>query len=229
MLRMTEGQADLHDQSTPQSTFRVVDYEFLPTRLNNDEKFRAAAQKLSGDENLPLTFPRVLNYKYAVGYGPQYLERLTSMPANLLDSDTFEADPELRGPMEEIILFTNSQRKENGFPLFEVKGEGWSVYFIQRLNEIKKVHDEYSSPEDLETIDGPELKSLYFPDKTPERTSELKERPADASVRSTKKKLDSYPPADGPGKIPDVSLSFHKNSRGENVVRGKVRRHKGMS
>ncbi len=134
---MPENQQDIIDLR-PQSTFRVLDFDLLPERLSTDEKFRAAAERLCEGENLNLIFPRVLNYKYAPGYGPDYFKRLTAFPAKLLDSDTYTKDLELRGPIEEIILETNSQRGKYGLPLLKPKGEGWSSYFMQRLEEIKK-------------------------------------------------------------------------------------------
>ncbi len=196
---MSENQKDATELG-PQSTFRVLDFESLPERLSTDEKFRAEVEKLCEGEDLNLTFPRVLNYQYASGYGQDYFKRLTAFPDKLLDSDTYTGDLELRGPMEEIILVTNSQRGKYGFPLLEPKGDGWSDFFKARLETIK--NDFPTQPTKIKDSDRQRKR----------RVARYNDRGANS--------------LDNMSTLPHGKINYRRNNLGESVIKGRVLPHK---
>lgn len=119
-----------------QLAIRVLDFP----NTQKEIQFINDIKSLVGDpDRVNELFPLVFDYSYINSYDARSQRRLTSLPPELLYSDTYDLRPDLRGQMEEIILVTNEQRRLNGYSCWEVRGGGWSQYFSQRLEEINKI------------------------------------------------------------------------------------------
>jgi hypothetical protein len=114
---------------------RVLDFGLMPDRLSSEEKFKSEIQAVCGDEKLPLVFPGIPDYFKARNEGmvtnSELRDSELSMPAMLYDSETYANSPELRGPMEELILGYEKERIKHGLTKRELSGMGGVRLFVK--------------------------------------------------------------------------------------------------
>lgn len=118
----------------------IVDLSVLGDRLSTEEKFKEEVQKVVGDERLPLFFPSMLDFFKAIPQGYDAAKKLRdtelNLPTKLLNSDSYIDKPELRGPVEEIILMYEKERVRQGLARKFVIGIDWSQSFLKRFDAI---------------------------------------------------------------------------------------------
>lgn len=133
---MTEENSVITESNIKQGYVDVLSFETPEA----EAAFKTSVESLlENPVELNLIFPKVFEYKYLLGDKPEFHSGLTALPEELLDSDTYTQNMELRGPMEEIILETNRQRHLNRYPQLEVTGNGWSEQFRERMENILKL------------------------------------------------------------------------------------------
>lgn len=116
----------------------VVDLSLLEPRLSYEEGFNRSVIALGCSGNLPKFFPRVPDVcnklkRPNVAVNDEYREGQLTLPPELYDSRTYERNPILRGPMEEIVLAYEYERIRCGFRRNHLLGDGWSELFKERF------------------------------------------------------------------------------------------------
>lgn len=136
---MVLSDVELMQKAIP--TKQVVDFDKLSKELSSKEKFRKKVQEICGDDELPLVFPGVPDYIKGKNHGlyanTEAIDSELTLPSILYDSDTYIENPELRGPMEELILGYEKERSRNGLPGKKAFGKNWSETFRERLEHIQ--------------------------------------------------------------------------------------------
>jgi len=134
----------------------IVDLKRLEFPLSTKEGFISAVMAL-GCGTLPKFFPNVpeignKNNDKNVVMNSEYRESQLRLPQKLYDSQTYEQNPLLRGPVEEIILAYENERILSGFEKNHIVGDGWSEHFKKRFEKltpkIGPVESSVSSDED---------------------------------------------------------------------------------
>jgi len=138
IVEMGEGDREKFKNITPSKT--IIDLSLFEEPLSTEEGFRAEVQKLCPDERLPLVFPSLPTYfearKKNLVTNEELRKQELSLPKSLYVSDTFGQKPELRGPMEEIIIAFEKERFRQGFSGNSLIGNGWSPTFKRRFKKI---------------------------------------------------------------------------------------------
>lgn len=119
----------------------IIDLNLLEGSLSTEEGFRAEVQKLCPDERMPVVFPLLPTYFKAKKSGlvtnRALRNRELSLPGSLYDSNTYRQKPELRGPLEEILIAYEKERFKQGLPSTVLVGNEWTQTFVKRF---KKIH-----------------------------------------------------------------------------------------
>lgn len=122
-------------------TKQILDFDLMSGPLSTPEGFRNEILPLCGDQSLPLVFPGIPDYFKARIQGivtnMEARDGELTLPRALYDSDTYNDRPELRGPMEELILGYENERLKQGLPNKVVVGSEWSQTFVERLYEVQ--------------------------------------------------------------------------------------------
>ena len=141
----SEGDSEILFLLTP--TTQVVDLSILGKQFSDEEVFRKEVERLC-KQKLPKFFPRIPDYDSAKEVGLitniELRNSELTLPAKLLNSDTFSEWPELRGPAEEIIIGYDKERYKQGLVPIKVTGDSWSQHFRQRLEDVRKKEPGYS-------------------------------------------------------------------------------------
>lgn len=149
----------------------VIDLSKLPQPLSTKEGFTDAVTSLSHSKSLPKFFPNVPDVhnrltRQGIVINDELREDLVVLPPELYDSKTYEKDPVLRGPLEEIILANEKEIILAGFDRNHITGDGWSPNFKERFEklspmisniEIEEILDEKKENKLLEDPKGSKI------------------------------------------------------------------------
>jgi len=126
--------------------------------LATKQRFIDEVKKL-GVDKLPQFFPAVpeLNRAkndFGVTMNDDYREHQLTLPFELYNSNTYNANLSLRGPLEEIILAYERKRTLYGFKRGSLVGDGWSEKFRSRFEKLtpKLGRSELGEPLDDEKL-----------------------------------------------------------------------------
>mgnify|MGYP001562639434 CR=1 FL=1 len=115
----------------------IVDFNSMSESFSTPERFIDVIKKISGEDNLPLVFPFLPDYFKARNEGlvtnSETRDSELSLPEKLYDSETYIDSPELRGPMEEVLLTYEKERVRQGLGRKFVLGETWSPHLERDL------------------------------------------------------------------------------------------------
>src|SRR4030067_15698 len=120
---------------------KVINLSVFEGELSTEEGFRRGVSKLSPEERLPDVFPRIPDYlqerKTGLVTNTEYKDYNLRLPQVFYNSDIYRQRPEVRGPMEEIILAYERERARLGLEMVEVTGGGGGGRFRKRLKRIQ--------------------------------------------------------------------------------------------
>lgn len=116
----------------------------IPSRpivdLRRFEGFVDAVQRLCPEGKLPSVFPNLPTYflarKAGLTVNKGAIDLGLTLPLPLLNSSIYSSSPELRGPMEEIIICYEQERFRQRLPRSTLVGDGWSDTFKTRFEKI---------------------------------------------------------------------------------------------
>ena len=119
----------------------IIDLNLFKPPLNTKEGFTDAVMKMGCGENLPKFFPdipevfnRIANPNIVMNN--DYCDHLLTLPVELYNSDTYENNLALRGPMEEIIIANEIERYKSSLARNYIQGKNWSKNFKKRFRAI---------------------------------------------------------------------------------------------
>lgn len=118
----------------------IIDLRLLDGTLKTQEGFTNAIQRLCPEGKLPPVFPNLPTYfrarKAGLTVNKGAIELGLTLPLPLLNSSIYNPAPELRGPMEEIIICYEQERFRQRLPRSTLVGDGWSDTFKARFEKI---------------------------------------------------------------------------------------------
>lgn len=118
----------------------IVDLGLLEGTLRTQEGFTNAVQRLCPGGKLPAVFPNLPTYFRARNAGltvnKEAMDLGLTLPLPLLNSSIYSSAPELRGPMEEIIINYEQERFRQRLQRSTLVGDEWSDTFKARFKKI---------------------------------------------------------------------------------------------
>lgn len=121
----------------------IVDLTKLGEPLSTKNGFSNAVMNLGCTRKLPAVFPAIPNISSTkvegVTMNNEAKESLLTLPLELYDSETYDLNPLLRGPLEEILIANERERVKCGFTPNRLMGNGWSEHFRKRFEKFKPI------------------------------------------------------------------------------------------
>ena len=139
---MSEPDVETTREIIPSKT--IIDFSVLDESLSSEDKFRSRVKKITREDKLPVFFPGLPDFfkakKQGLTTNQEYIDSQLSLPRVLYDSDTYIENLELRGPIEEIIIRYEKERKRWGLKTNRTTGAGWSKRFQRLMKKIPTSH-----------------------------------------------------------------------------------------